>query len=422
MKSTVKVAITGGSVWGNRGAEAMLMTTIAEIRKRKPDAEFYVFTVYPNRDRQLLNDEKIHLLNGKPLNLVLLQFPFAILSKIFKMVKINIPVPAEVRALSDSDMLLDIGGITFADGRTVFLLYNVFTIWPAMILGVPVIKLAQAMGPFNSKVNNLLAKFFLNRVEYVFSRGRFTSEHLEKLPLYTEKWEQAADIAFLYRPEYSLSQENETAINDLRMKLIAFKEKGGKIVAISPSSLVLNKSKKRNVDYIGKIFGLIRHYGTQDIHFVFFPNGSRSGSESARNNDIVAIKEFYQRAIVDLPDVAQSKIDWVDYDINTRSVRQIIEMSDVLISSRFHSMVAGLSLCVPTMVVGWSHKYQETLLDFDLATYAVDFEDESMDLARCLHELLQKNWEIRKQLEISLQKVKSTSKKQFDYLESKYPW
>ena len=420
MKSTVKVSITGGSVWGNRGAEAMLMTTVGEIWKENQAIEFNIFTVYPEQDRQLLNDEKIHVLNGKPLNLTLIQFPFAVLSKLFSLIGINIPLPHSVYALKNSDVLLDIGGITFADGRTLFLLYNVFTIWPAMILGIPVVKLSQAMGPFNSKINHVLAKLFLNKCQYVFSRGTFTSEYLKKLPLQTEKWQQTADLAFLYQPEYSLSKENEEVVNELQEKLLGLRENGTQIVAISPSSLVLNKSKKKNVDYIGKIFDLINRYSSKNIHFVLFPNGSRAGSDSPRNNDIIAIHEFRQRALTDLSQDTLHLIDWVDYDINTRSVRKIIASSDVLISSRFHSMVAGLSLCVPTMVVGWSHKYQETLSDFGMDRFAVDFEDDSTDLSGYLGELLEKNLEIKEQLGYSLEKVKLISKKQFNYLESKF--
>ena len=420
MKSTIQISITGGSVWGNRGAEAMLMTTIGEIRKRNPAAEFNVFTVYPDRDRQLLNDEKIHFLSGKPLNLALVQFPLALISRIFSLIRVNIPLPRTVQALKGSDMLLDIGGITFADGRSLFLLYNVFSIWPAMILGVPVIKLSQAMGPFNSRINKVSAKVFLNKCQYIFSRGMFTSEHLEKLPLRPEKWQQAADVAFLYQPEYSLSMENEEKVNELVVKLSDLRKNGTRIIAISPSSLVLNKSKKKNVDYIGKIFDLIRNYGSKNTLFVFFPNGTRADSDSTKNNDIIAIREFRQRAMADLPEDVQNLIDWVDYDINTRSVRKIIAACDVLVTSRFHAMVAGLSLCTPTMVVGWSHKYLETLSDFGMGRFAVDFEDESADLSRYLGELLEHNMDVREELKLSLEKVKSASQRQFDYLESKF--
>jgi colanic acid/amylovoran biosynthesis protein len=43
--------------------------------------------------------------------------------------------------------LIDLAGVSFIDGREKFLPFNILTILPAMLLGVPVVKFAQAMGP-----------------------------------------------------------------------------------------------------------------------------------------------------------------------------------------------------------------------------------------------------------------------------------
>ena len=112
-----KFALMGGSVWGNRGAEAMLMTVIAEIRKVDPEAVFNVYTIYPQKDRSLVQDPKIRFLSGEPLSVALVHFPFALLAALFRFLKIDLPLPKAVRLLRESDFLLDIGGITFSDGR-----------------------------------------------------------------------------------------------------------------------------------------------------------------------------------------------------------------------------------------------------------------------------------------------------------------
>lgn len=38
------IGISGATVWGNRGAEAMLVTTVGQVRERYPDARFYLFS------------------------------------------------------------------------------------------------------------------------------------------------------------------------------------------------------------------------------------------------------------------------------------------------------------------------------------------------------------------------------------------
>ena len=117
--------------------------------------------------------------------------------------KIDLPLPRAIRLLRNL-ILLDIGGITFSDGRAMQLLYNVFTIWPAMLLHVPVIKLSQAMGPFNTTLNRKLAAHFLPKCHKIFTRGSMTDSYTKQL-IGTNNTEQAADIAFLY-DEYSLSK------------------------------------------------------------------------------------------------------------------------------------------------------------------------------------------------------------------------
>jgi polysaccharide pyruvyl transferase WcaK-like protein len=410
-----KFALMGGSIWGNRGAEAMLMTVVAEIRKVDPEAVFNVYTIYPQKDKSLVQDPKIRFLSGEPLSVALVHFPFALLAAIFRLLKIDLPLPKAVRLLRESDFLLDIGGITFSDGRVMQLLYNVFTIWPAMLLHVPVIKLSQAMGPFNTTLNRKLAANFLPKCQKIFTRGSMTDSYTKQL-IGTNNTEQAADIAFLYEPEYSLSKENEEQVEELKSKIITWKQAGEKVISIVPSSLVLKRSVKQGGDYPGKLLNLFLSTKGKPIRYVFLPNGTRAESEKSMNNDIIAINAIREKFKQELDQDTFEKIEWIDYDINTRGVRQIIGSTDGLVASRFHAMVAGLSLCVPTMVIGWSHKYRETLADFGMQSYAIDFKNTDLKILATYQKFLQNLGEIKPQLDYNILKVKASSNRQFEYL------
>lgn len=410
-----KLALMGGSVWGNRGAEAMLMTVIAKIREVDPEAVFNVYTIYPEKDKLLIQNPKIRFFSGEPLSVALVHFPFALLAAPFRLLKIKIPLPKPVKILRDSDFLLDIGGITFSDGRVMQLFYNVFTIWPAMLLGVPVIKLSQAMGPFNTTLNRKLATHFLPKCHKIFTRGSMTDSYTNQL-MGTNNTEQAADIAFLYEPEYSLSQENEGQIEELKSKIKAWKQTGEKVISVVPSSLVLKRSVKQGGDYPGKLQNLFLSTKDESVRYVFLPNGTREGSDKLMNNDIIAINVIQEKFKQELDQDSFEKIEWVNYDINTRGVRQIIGLTDGLVASRFHAMVAGLSLCVPTMVIGWSHKYRETLADFGMQSYAIDFKNTDLKILATYRKFLQNLSEIKSQLENNILKVKASSNRQFEYL------
>ncbi len=410
----------GGSIWGNRGAEAMLVTSIGELRKIDPELEFNVFSVYPENDVQLIKDAKVRIFNGKPLQMALWHFPWALLAAFFRLFKIKIPLPKSLAHMRDSEALLDIGGITFSDGRTLQLLFNVFTIWPAMLMGVPVIKLSQATGPFKKTLNRKLATIFFSKSEKVFSRGYISSEFLKTLHLPKEKVIDAADIAFRYEPDYALSDENEDRVSLLEEKLMNVQRDGSKVVAIVPSSLVLKQSRKLGINYSAKLLNMVLSTIDDHVHYVFLPNGTRASSDKVMNNDIIAIRAIRDYFAEELPKDVFDGIDWVDFDLNTRSVRKLINASDACVSSRFHAMIAGLALCVPTMVIGWSHKYQETLTDFRMQDYAVDYKSTELKILKVYQSFLANNKLIAQTLTEHIADVKQSSGRQFEYLKDRF--
>jgi len=411
-----KFALMGGSVWGNRGAEAMLMTVIAKIREVDPEAVFNVYTIYPEKDPLLVQDDNIRFFSGTPMNVAINHFAWSLLAAPFRLLGLKIPLPNSIASLRNSDYLLDMGGITFSDGRALQLLYNVFTIWPAILLGVPVIKLSQALGPFKTSLNKELAKRFLPMCKRIFSRGYLTCEYVRDLLGQENKVDQAADIAFLYEPSYSLSQENEDKIANLCLKITEWKNARERVISIVPSSLVLKRSHKLGLDYAGKLLNLCLDTRGKAIRYVFLPNGTRQGSEKTMNNDIIAIEAIRKKFRQELSDNDLGRIEWVDYDINTRGVRKIIGATDGLVASRFHAMIAGLSLCVPTMVIGWSHKYRETLADFGMQNYATDYKNADLQILKAYRTFINNLDDIKTQLDSRIVQVKTSSSKQFEYL------
>ncbi len=195
-----RVSIIGATFTGNRGAEAMLTTTIGRIREQYADCLFCVFSYYPADDRRLIDDERIHICSATPLYLVTILLPFSALLFFLTWLPVgirNLLIPDPVRELSDSDLLIDLAGVAFIDGRAKTLPYNVLSLFPAFILRIPVIKFSQALGPFHNPINRALARFTLSRCRRVFARGSQTLNHLESLRITTVHDSVAADVAFL---------------------------------------------------------------------------------------------------------------------------------------------------------------------------------------------------------------------------------
>jgi colanic acid/amylovoran biosynthesis protein len=408
-------AIIGATLWGNRGAEAMLVTTIGELRQRFPSARFVVYSYFPQDDRQRLTDDSIQVFSARPWALVVLHFTFALLCWIVGLVRLRWPaalLPEPVRQLRASTALFDVNGISYADGREKFLPFNIMMNWPAFLLKVPVIKLSQAMGPFDHPLNRLSSNLFLKRCRHAFARGQITAAHLQRLNFDTHKTSIAADIAFLYQPAYSLTQENQPAVDALAERLHACQQEKEQVIGLIPSSVVYAKSIKRGQDYLGGFLRLMSDLGP-GYHFVFLPNATRQGLNTRRNNDLFVIDQLRTRARNDLPAGLNDAIDWVDFDLNTAGSRQLIARCDVLVTSRFHGMISGLSLGVPTAVIGWSHKYTEIMQEFNMADFAVDFTKPEL-ADQMIRQLLADAPAIRVRLAEHLPAVEASTRRQFE--------
>lgn len=413
-----KIAIIGGSIWGNRGAAAMLETTIGKLREYFQDAEFAVFTPYPLKDRALVSDPRLEFFDSRPTALIRYFF-VAVYGWFLGRLSRKVNFSGGVRALTCSDILLDIGGITFSDGRLIFLPYNILTICPSLMFAVPVVKLSQAAGPFTNPLIRVLSRFFLSKCEYFFARGEKTLLFLTGLGLDPDRLALAADIAFSYKPEYSLASENGTAISELGAKIDSAIASGNKIVAIAPSVVVDDKMRAVHLDYVQLLVNQIKRMEDQNITFVVFPNASREGSRKTRNNDLRVIEFFRDTCEMQMPHLLYKRMEWVAFDVDTRGIEEIIKRADVLIASRFHAMVFGLRLGIPTVVIGWGHKYKEVMNKLGQDRYVLDYNSFGDNLTDILREVLKNKDEIASKINLSLDREKASSCKQFDYLAGK---
>lgn len=415
MIQTSKIAIIGGTLWGNRGAQAMLETTIGEIRQHLPKAEFGIFSYYPEQDRALLTDRTIRIFDAKPLSLAVKLFPLTLLHRILRLAGIRSPLPESLAFLRDSQVLCDIGGITFNDERLKYLPFNVLSILPAMLLGTPVVKLSQATGPFEHPFNRMVSKFFLSRCRLVVARGAITASHLKKLGIDPARTMVAADIALRYQPAYALTKENEEQVQALLNTLATHQQ----VIAISPSVLVY---KKRGEEYLHLLLDLIESSAADGRAFVIFPNASRAASSKTHNNDLIALRALRNLAQQRLPQSLLSSIHWVDYDVNYGSIQRIISVCGLLVTSRFHAMIAGITCATPTLVIGWSHKYQECLAGFEMESAAFDYSADTQQILQAVPAMLSHLAEIRAQLAEHLPENQHSSASQFDRLKEIITW
>lgn len=391
-----KIAIIGSALSGNKGASAMLESAIQTLGD---DTEFTLLSMYPREDARQNPYKNLSIIKANPIELGVFINSWALLYRILPFARgfIKKKSPA-VKALAEADALLDQGGITFVDGREKFLIYNIASILPALMVGTPVVKCAQALGPFSNPINKISAKVFLPRMAAIVSRGRITHSHLESLRL--ENVTAGADYAFCLE----VSKDEATAA---RSKYDEKLLKGSKVVGVSPSVVMQKKVDSKGGDYAGEIVDFINYAIDQGYKVMLVPHSVRSNTEKTHNNDMPLCRDIYER----ISDKTQCM--FLDQELSSQELRYWIGRCDYFVASRFHAMVSSLAMGVPTLVIGWSHKYREVLEMFELEQWAFGQDKLSQEHLRSeFNKLVAEEKPVRAKLKEHLPEVKKQSAKQ----------
>jgi polysaccharide pyruvyl transferase WcaK-like protein len=354
-----KVSIVGAALSANKGAAAMLETVIAKLPSTMGDCSFDILTTYPEADRpKIPSGSKARVVGLQPLRLALVEIPVAFVALIARTLRLPLGWvrTRACRSILDSSVVVDVAGISFVDGRGIpITIYNTLMTGLPLLLGVPTVKAAQALGPFKTQPNRLLAKLVLPRLAAVCARGARTREHLDDLRLTNVT--NVADLAF----SLDESEILPTSVTESLAPL------GEKFIVVMPSSVVRGLYESSGADYVSAVSTLIREIRlVTGLAVVIAPHSYRVGHPEGRMNDGPVCRQVAD-ALSDDPMVVG-----VDADLSAGELRRLIGLGQVLVTSRFHAMISGLSTCTPTVVVGWSHKYREVLDDFGLAEFGMD--------------------------------------------------
>jgi len=409
-----RFSLIAATVSGNRGAEAMLETSIGRIRDRFPDACFTLFSYYPEKDAALITDKMVSVQSSTPLFLVLVLFPFSLLAVPFTWVLGRVPgfFPRSVRELGESAALVDLAGVSFIDGREKFLPFNILTILPAMLLGTPVFKLAQAMGPFKHPINRFSARL-LRHCALVVPRGDVTLEHMESIAFPAERMLPCPDVAFLFESRDSLSDEGLGEAAELATRASLLRSSGREVVGLCPSAVLAGKAKDEGWDYIGFMAQLATGLIAEGHAVLLFPNATRAASEKLRNNDLPVIREIVEQ----LGGHDADGVLAVSGDVNAAALRVIVRACSCCAVSRFHAMVGALSIGVPVAVVGWSHKYLEVMKQFGLEEFVFDYSAHDPDALRAVvGRLISESETHSAAIASALPRVQAASRAQFEQM------
>lgn len=401
----MRVAVVGSALSGNKGAAAMLESVVRLVTDRRPDARFVLLSMYARSDEEANTHPNLAVLPASAPRLLLLTCPAALLHRLAPRARRRVEraVP-EVGVLTTADVLLDQGGITFADGRAKFLVYNLASVLPALLLGTPVVKCAQALGPFATPVNRLAARAVLPRMAAVVSRGATTHEHLQTLGL--ENVTAGADLAFALEA----TDEGGPAAADPRDA--SFFD-GGHVVGVSPSAVLAKGGRAARERYVTEVVRMVDHL-TEVRHrkVLLVAHSARARSRWWHNNDLPLCRAVHARV------ASPERVLFPDDELSAQGLRHLISRCEVFVASRLHAMVSALAVGVPVLVIGWSHKYGEVLDAFGVSEWAIAHGDYDHDVfVERFDALVRRREQVRDAVVRALPAVRALAVQQVDVIE-----
>lgn len=404
----MKFTIVGSALAGNKGAAAMLESSIQTLSKKYPGAKFVLLSIYPEEDIKLNTYDNLEILPASSFIIAFVLNPLALIYKIIPPLrKLILSKSPQLKAIKDSDALLDQGGITFTDGREIFLLYNVASILPAILLNTKVIKCAQALGPFNNPINRFVSKIILPHIKLIIARGKKTNQYLKDLGL--KNVSLGTDYAFslnIMPNDKKIAEKLYSKITkdlDLRDKLL---------VGISPSVVVKKKCEKKGIDYVSLMAWFIDDLAENNYATILIPHSVREDHTKLHNNDLPLSYEIYKKV------KNKKNCAFINQQVSSQVLRHIIGKTDLFVACRFHAMISSLAMGVPTLVLGWSHKYMEILDVFGVKEFGLDSSKLTQKvLSDSFNNLAQQRNTVSRMLKKNLSTVKKLSLSHVDLID-----
>jgi colanic acid/amylovoran biosynthesis protein len=263
-----------------------------------------------------------------------------------------------VRRLEDTDVVIPVGG-GYLRGKKGFtstvelaLLLHLLVI--SKMLGKPVILHSQSIGPFGNRLQAVMASKVLRRVDLIIAREDITTEILESLGV-TANVVRSVDAGFVFQP---------AGTSDLRQRL-----------NISDDSLVIGITVRQWLDKAGqdRYEQAVAEFADAMIdlhqaHVVFIPQVT---SEYHNDDDRVASHRVASRMR------RQALVVTAKHD--HRATKVLYGGLNVLVGTRFHSVIFSLTSMVPALAIEYEHKTSGIMRDLGLDEWVLDIREVTGD-------------------------------------------
>lgn len=358
-----------GAGFQNKGAELMLRTTIYELGQRlaqfspaidptygtyQSRCELGFQQIFPARGHVGTSNYSNRLRKQK-------QFSHPLVRKVFTRLMGQPTTRYGCVNLSQIQALVDISGFAYTDqwGTQPTQDFARLTAYYRS-QNKPVILLPQAFGPFERVENQSAFSQIVDNATAIFARDEESYLNVTKVTKNLEKIFKAPDITLFY-PDTSPSLDCDSLDYVCIVPNTRMLDQGKELWGKKYESYLTNAIKTA-LEHQVKVYIVVHDSSGEDLKI------AQRLCQQFAGCDVALIEE-----------------------VNPIKLKQFIAKSLALIGSRYHSLVAALSKCVPAIAIGWSHKYEMLFQDFELDRFLINPDTSLESFTDCLRILLNKS-------------------------------
>ncbi len=361
-----------GAGFKNKGSEMMLRTVISELKCRFPTLKLAIDTSYGSYSQRCSLDllqiipSRCHVGKSGFNKRFQWQKKFS-KYKGYKILSLILRVSFKQYGMIDLEQIngfFDISGFAYSDQWGLHPTRDLAKIvFYYKQRNKPVILFPQAFGPFE---NPAIRAAFIDAIKYIdliFARDELSLKYLTELfdsgsIDHSMKLNLAPDLTFFYN----------TKINKpLNIP--------GKYVCIIPNIRVIDKGE---VDWQEKyehyIFSIVSFFISNNIPVYIIIHDSNGGDMDIAKKVTGKMTETENIVIFN--------------NDNPLYLKYLISRSFIVVGSRYHGLIAALSSGVPSVCIGWSHKYTMLFRDFECEHFVFTAQDTIDIIIEHLKELL----------------------------------
>ena len=370
--------------FSNKGAEAMMLTVKRELSRRIPGINF-ILRLPPQQAKMASSSGfvPVSIETNRFKKGFSLIFQALLRSEVRKALTKNVLGALELIDVKNMHGIIDISGFGYSD------VWGVEPTERSLVWvkhcrkkGIPYVYMPQAWGPFNHPPVAQNVNEMCRHSSLVYARDEESLSHISDLSEESKnKVRMAPDIAFKFR-----GADTEMGMSVLKELGI---EKGSyPLVGLTPNLRVYERMEGEgtNSSYVQLLTKIARFCIKKwNAAILLIPHEIALGQSSRKDDRFLC--DLIHKGIAD-----QGKVGNMNKDLTADTIKSVIGNLDLVIGSRFHSLVFALASMVPVVALGWTHKYGELVRNVGLDDFFLDLK--SLDEGKVLG-LVEKAWATR---------------------------